>query len=65
MSREPSKLATAFSRREFLRTSALGTGGLVLAVHLAGCSRTDSVAKQPVVVTPNAWLRIGTDDSCK
>jgi isoquinoline 1-oxidoreductase subunit beta len=59
MSLDHDSLRAALTRRAFLQTAALGTGGLVLALHLPACSR------KPQEVTPfapNAWLRIGNDD---
>lgn len=53
----------ALSRRDFLKTSAVGLGGLVLAIDLAGCSKPGSRPGATSVVTTNAWLRIGTDNS--
>lgn len=53
-------LSTEISRRAFLRSAALGTGGLILALHLPACSKRPGATR---VVETNAWLRIGTDDS--
>ena len=53
------------TRRGFLRTAALSSGALVLALHLPGCSKTPpsqtSAAAGPLA--PNAWLRIDADDT--
>jgi isoquinoline 1-oxidoreductase beta subunit len=53
------------SRRSFLKTAAATTGGLVIAIALPGCGNDKNGASTgPVKVTePNAWLRIGTDNS--
>lgn len=54
----------SLSRRDFVRVSALGAGGLVLALQLPGCSKTETSAKGPASpVQANAWLRIDTDGS--
>lgn len=59
----PLALHTGLSRRAFLQTSAVGLGGLVLAIDLAGCSKPAAPAGERKLVAANAWLRIGTDDS--
>jgi len=50
------------SRRQFLKASALAGGGLLLACHLPFGSR-DAFAAGGAVFAPNAFLRIGTDES--
>jgi isoquinoline 1-oxidoreductase beta subunit len=51
---------TQVTRREFIgAASALGAG-LVLSFYLPGCTRARAAAGQ---IAPNAWLRIGTDES--
>lgn len=55
-----------FTRRGFLKTAAATSGGLVIALYLPGCSKTEVTARNvgpPKLVDANAWLRIGTDDS--
>ncbi|HEX5962272.1 MAG TPA: xanthine dehydrogenase family protein molybdopterin-binding subunit [Gemmatimonadales bacterium] len=55
---------TTPTRREFLKTGALVTGGLVIAFTVPGVkrfARAERVATAPFV--PNAFLRVGTDDS--
>jgi isoquinoline 1-oxidoreductase beta subunit len=50
-------------RREFLKGGAALTGGLVLALHLPGCSRTEKAGSGELrTVAANAWLKIGTDN---
>jgi isoquinoline 1-oxidoreductase beta subunit len=68
MTREASSNATdaAVTRRDFLKTSAAASGGLVIAIYLPGCSKPDEAARTagpPKLVSANAWLRIGTDGS--
>jgi isoquinoline 1-oxidoreductase beta subunit len=50
------------SRRQFIKTSALAGGGLLLACHLPFGSR-DAAAAAGAVFAPNAFLRVGTDES--
>lgn len=52
----------AMTRRQFIKTSAMVGGGLVLACHLPFGSR-DAQAEAPGPFAPNAYLRIGRDDS--
>jgi len=47
------------SRRDFLKTSALAGGGLVLGFTLPGASR---LAQAAPAFSPNAYLRIGRDN---
>jgi isoquinoline 1-oxidoreductase beta subunit len=53
--------AQRLNRRDFLQTSALLGGGLVLALGLPGCAKPPAPAAADA--TLNAWLRIGADDS--
>jgi len=53
----------ALSRRDFLKTGAVGVGGLVLAIDLAGCSKPGPTGGEARLIESNAWLRIGTDNS--
>lgn len=51
------------SRRDFLKLSVGGSGGLCLAISLPACSRREPVEPTPVVqFVPNAWLRIASDE---
>jgi len=55
------------SRRNFLKFSAALGGGLLVGIDVAACGRKDNVpverpAARPVFA-PNAWIRIGVDDS--
>ncbi|HEV3145366.1 MAG TPA: molybdopterin cofactor-binding domain-containing protein, partial [Gemmataceae bacterium] len=52
------------SRRGFLKASALAGGGLVLGVYLPSFDRQAQAAEDKVkTFAPNAFVRIGTDDS--
>jgi isoquinoline 1-oxidoreductase subunit beta len=51
------------ARRDFLKGTAALSGGLVLALNLPGCSRTDKAASSPAkTIQANSWLKIGTDN---
>ena len=50
------------SRRQFMKTSALAGGGLLLACHLPFGLRNTALAGD-ITFAPNAFLRVGTDDS--
>jgi isoquinoline 1-oxidoreductase subunit beta len=53
---------TKISRRAFLKGSALAGGGLLLACHLPG-GVLDALAAGEAPFAPNAFLRIGIDES--
>ncbi len=54
----------AMDRRKFLQASALAGGGLIIGISLTGCGRpSDKAATPGVGGQPNAWLRIGGDES--
>jgi isoquinoline 1-oxidoreductase subunit beta len=50
------------SRREMLRTSAVSAAGLVIAFHVPRAARAQP-APPKTLPKPNAFLRIGSDDS--
>ncbi|HEY8508010.1 MAG TPA: xanthine dehydrogenase family protein molybdopterin-binding subunit [Steroidobacteraceae bacterium] len=51
-------------RRDFLKHSAAATGGLIIAMHLPGCGRSDKgVSQASGPVQANAWLRIDPDST--
>ncbi|MFL5402627.1 MAG: molybdopterin cofactor-binding domain-containing protein [Gemmatimonadales bacterium] len=55
---------TTPSRREFLKTGALVTGGLVIAFTVPGAKRFARAGRLPAGgLVPNAFLRVGSDDS--
>ena len=52
------------TRRDFLKTGALVGGGLVLGIHLPVRKSFSETPTQPAVpIVPNAFIRIGTDDT--
>ena len=64
MSAELPTAPTALDRRRFLQATALAGGGLVLGVTLVGCGKPSDMAAKPAVGgQPNAWLKIGGDNS--
>jgi isoquinoline 1-oxidoreductase subunit beta len=55
---------TTPSRREFLKTGALVTGGLVIAFTVPGARRFAQAERAPAgPFMPNAFLRVGADDT--
>jgi isoquinoline 1-oxidoreductase beta subunit len=55
--------ASVSSRRDFLKTAALGTGGLVVSFFVPGANRLLQAAPESgALFAPNAFLRIGSDD---
>src|SRR5213078_5170591 len=52
---------TPLTRREFLETSGAASAGLLIGFHLPSGSRFHTAAAAPLA--PNAWLRIGADES--
>jgi isoquinoline 1-oxidoreductase subunit beta len=51
------------SRRAFLQIGAAVSGGLTIAMALPGCGQKPVASGETKVIAPNAWLRIGTDNS--
>jgi isoquinoline 1-oxidoreductase beta subunit len=51
------------SRRDFLKTSAAVSGGLLISIALPGCKPAATANGETKFLEPNAWLRIGTDDT--
>jgi isoquinoline 1-oxidoreductase subunit beta len=54
-------LASATSRRNFLKTIGLGTVGLVISIHVPGHSQGIISHADGSFFQPNAFLRIGSD----
>ena len=54
--------APVMTRRQFIKTGTLLGGGLVLACHLP-LGRRDAQGASETAFAPNAYLRIGRDDS--
>src|SRR5437016_3010582 len=60
----PVKTIVKLGRRDFLKTSALAGGGLILGVHLPGLARAAEASQQGASPFPlNAFVRIGQDDT--
>jgi isoquinoline 1-oxidoreductase subunit beta len=51
------------SRRDFLKTSGTISGGLLIGIALPGCKPAARATGETKYLEPNAWLRIGTDDT--
>jgi isoquinoline 1-oxidoreductase subunit beta len=51
------------SRREFLKAGVVAGAGLTLAVSLEGCRKEPPPSAGGGAFAPNAWIRIGTDDT--
>src|SRR2546422_927746 len=59
--RERDMSATQITRREFLETA--GVAGLVIGFHLPATGRKAMRGGAAAAFVPNAWLRIGADES--
>ncbi|HEY0768228.1 MAG TPA: xanthine dehydrogenase family protein molybdopterin-binding subunit [Steroidobacteraceae bacterium] len=53
----------SLDRRDFLKSSACLSGGLIIALHLPGCSKPARGPGEHKTIAANSWLRIGTDNS--
>ncbi|MFL5519436.1 MAG: twin-arginine translocation signal domain-containing protein, partial [Gemmatimonadales bacterium] len=51
------------SRRDFLRTTAAVGAGLTIATWLPGCASEPAAAAAGTGLVPNAFVRVGTDDT--
>jgi isoquinoline 1-oxidoreductase beta subunit len=54
---------TTVSRRAFLQTSTLATGGLMLGVTLPGLLAAGAADAAGTLYTPNAWVHIADDNT--
>ena len=55
--------AAAVSRRAFLQTSTITTGGLMLGVALPGLVSSSDAQAAGLLHTPNAWVHIADDNT--
>jgi isoquinoline 1-oxidoreductase beta subunit len=53
----------SLARRDFLKNTAVISGGLIIAMHLPGCSKPQNTSGTVANFNANSWLRIGTDNS--
>src|SRR4051812_42338444 len=60
-SQQPSEHTSGVSRRGFLQTSVVASGGLMVGVNLAGLSAEALAAG--TLHTPNAWVHIADDNT--
>ncbi|MES2990905.1 MAG: xanthine dehydrogenase family protein molybdopterin-binding subunit [Pseudomonadota bacterium] len=58
-----SSAAAALTRRTFLQTSSLATGGLMLGVALPGLLAAGAATAAGTLYTPNAWVHIADDNT--
>src|SRR2546422_740065 len=59
-------MTSVMKRRDFLRTGAAVGGGLLISLYLpelAAAPSADVIPPTPATFAPNAFIRIGTDDS--
>ena len=59
-------MTSVMKRRDFLRTGAAVGGGLLISLYLpelADARSADAIPPTPATFAPNAFIRIGTDDS--
>jgi len=56
-------VSNELSRRDFVRAGLVAGAGLTLAVSLDGCGREALPAPGTATFAPDAWIRIGTDDT--
>ncbi len=60
---QPGAEPAGLERRDFLKASLLVGGGLVLGVSLGACGKPGASAGPALGGQPNAWLRIGGDNT--
>jgi isoquinoline 1-oxidoreductase beta subunit len=56
---------TNYNRRHFLKTSGMMTGGLMVSFMIPAGAKKLAAAAPDMVFAPNAYLRIGSDNSIK
>lgn len=56
-------MSRGVSRRDFVKAGLVGGAGLTLAVSLTGCGKEAPPAAAGAAFAPNAWIRIGSDDT--
>ena len=57
---------TNYSRRKFLKTSGIMTGGLLVSFVIpVGAKKLRNVEDESQIFTPNAYLQVGADNSIK
>ncbi|KAA2238485.1 xanthine dehydrogenase family protein molybdopterin-binding subunit [Chitinophaga agrisoli] len=55
-------LSPDINRRQFIRTAALATGGLIIAFNVPAAGKRRRTGQEPAFA-PNAFLQVGTDNS--
>jgi isoquinoline 1-oxidoreductase subunit beta len=56
-------VSEGLTRRDFVKAGLAAGAGLTLAVSLQGCAREASPAASGAAFAPDAWIRIGSDDT--
>jgi isoquinoline 1-oxidoreductase beta subunit len=56
-------VSEALSRREFVKAGLAAGAGLTLAASLEGCGKEPYPEPSGAAFAPNAWIRIGADDT--
>src|SRR6476646_10775381 len=56
---------TNYNRRNFLKTSGMMTGGLMVSFMIPAGAKKLAGAAPDMIFAPNAYLRIGSDNSIK
>ncbi len=51
------------TRRDFIKAGLVAGGGLTLAVSIEGCGKEAAPPAAGAAFAPNAWIRIGEDDT--
>ena len=56
-------MSQELSRREFVKAGVVAGAGLTLALSLEGCRKESPPPAGAAAFAPNAWIRVGTDDT--